>query len=334
MYRFFVCLILAFSLFGCDDNKMAQDALLDIIAETEMTGIEEMSTDVKDIPVCQVGDILMPGQSCLDGSTDGMFTVLENGNGKYTSLSGILFESTDILDTEGATLNDQSYSFRSRRLNNGGWEILSDRKQLNWPLTLSVIGDPVVNDILVPVNDSSEWINDSPAAGIWEKSIRDDISNYQFPTGNLRQYVGWMSITNWDKDPELGPSYPHWFYSHAESTMIWDVSGYDVIRFEGFYLLPAYQARDTDADDGNVEITWYADDVQIYSSGKNSWEKTKENSVSELPGFYKWIIEMNFDIPQGTDQLKLHVSNSDDGVKYDHFVIINPKLYTTEPNNN
>lgn len=330
MFRFFSLFAIAFitlSVIGCDGSKMSQDILSEISDDTDTQ---------TQIAVCNVGDILMTGESCSDPKSDAIFTVLENGNSSYTSPSGILFEATDILDTEGASLNDVLYSFRASKLDSGGWQILSDRKQLNWPLILSAIGDSVINETLIPVNDMSEWINNSPAPGIWEKSIEDKLSDFSFPKGDdshLKRYVGWMYVSNWETDSELGPSYPHWFYSHADSTMIWDISKYDVIRFEGSYLLPAYQARDTDEDDGNVEITWYADDSVVYSSGKNSWENIKDTTTSDLPGFYKWIIEMNFDIPQGTDQLKLHVSNSDDGVEYDHFVILNPKLYTTQPNN-
>lgn len=335
MFRFFVCLVLVFSLFGCENNRMAQDALIDVLSETEMSGSEEVSVVGKDIPVCQVGDILMPGQACLDGDTDGMFMVLENGNAKYTSVSGMLFESTDTLDTAGATLNDVVYSFRASKLSDGGWKVLPYRKhlpyrkQLTRPLILSVIGVPVSNEVLVPVNDSMEWFSHGP--GIWEKTSDQDILEFNTIPNEFKQYVNWVRSTNDEVTRQMSSNYPHWFYSHAESTIVWNVSGYDVIRFEGFYLLPSYQARRTEENDGNVVITWYADDVSIYSSGRTSWEEVKATTTSEAPGFYKYIIDMNFDIPQGTNQLKLHVSNSDDGFIYDHFAILNPKLYTTEP---
>jgi len=329
MFRFFVSLILLFSVLGCEDNKIAQDTLMDVISDIENISDEQITPSDNKIPICKVGDILMPGQSCMDSSTDGIFTVLENGNGKYTSASGILFEATDILDTEGSTFNGIEYSFRAGRLTDGTWKILSDRRQLSWPLILSVTNDPVGNEILIPENDSSEWVTHGP--GIWEKTHKQDVLELYTIPDEFSRYVNWIRINNKDVTQELGSQYPHWFYSHAESTIIWDVSKYDVIRFEGFYLLPSYQARNTDEDDGNVVINWYADNVLIYSSGKTSWEKIKVSTTSDLPGFYKWVIDMNFDIPQGTNELKLYVSNSDDGTEYDHFVILNPKLYTTEP---
>lgn len=117
MFRFFVCLILMVLFIGC--QEMTKEPLMDIISENKMTGIQEHQK----YPVCQVGDILMPGQSCVDDGTDAMFTVLPDGNGKYTSKSGLLFESTDILDTRTSTLNDQSYDFLARKLEDGTWII-------------------------------------------------------------------------------------------------------------------------------------------------------------------------------------------------------------------
>ncbi len=343
MFRFFRFLLIALislSVIGCDDNKMGQDIISDVMVDANGSADITGNTEVEDtIAICNIGDILMPGQSCSDPNSDATFSVLTDGTGLYISLSGIFFESIDLLDTQGASLNDITYSFRASKLDDGTWQILSNRSQLAWPLILSAIGDPVGNEILTPVNDASEWINNSPAPGIWERPNGSELSNYSFPKGSdshLGRYVGWMGGGDWKTNPKLGHAYPHWFYSHAESTMIWDISGYDVIRFEGGYLLPEYRSADTEADDGNVEIMWYADDVLVYASGKTSYEKTKDhNTDPDLSGhnLYTRIVNMNFDIPRGTDELKLHVSNSDDGVIYDHFVILNPKLYTTEPNN-
>ena len=102
-------LLLAISLLGCQRTNISQ--------------VVENVSENQRIPFCKVGDILNPGQSCLDKGTDATFTVLDNGNAKYTSKSGLLFEATDVLDATGSTLNDQSYNFIARKRRDGSWII-------------------------------------------------------------------------------------------------------------------------------------------------------------------------------------------------------------------
>lgn len=137
MFRFFVYMIMSvliFSVFGCgrtDLNQpiVSEDIISDIIVDSDVFGniiddlLDTPKTDFESLPDCNIGDILMPGESCHDVGTDAVFTVLENGNGKYTSDSGLLFESTDILDTYGSTLNDRSYFFKAIRISGNSWKV-------------------------------------------------------------------------------------------------------------------------------------------------------------------------------------------------------------------
>ncbi|MDE0323374.1 MAG: hypothetical protein OXN27_05580 [Candidatus Poribacteria bacterium] len=67
---------------------------------------------------CSVGDLLQPGESCLDGTGDA-FTVLEDGRGRYlfvTAGEGIrLF----------GNINGKVRSFSAEKQDDGTWKILS-----------------------------------------------------------------------------------------------------------------------------------------------------------------------------------------------------------------
>ena len=131
MFRFFHLLLIALisiSVIGCGNNRIGVFIVSDIVSDKS----DDTDTQIP-IAICNVGDILTPGQSCADANSDGVFTVLENGNSSYTSLSGILFEATDLLDTEGASLNDVVYWFRASKLENGVWEILSPKSHTTEP---------------------------------------------------------------------------------------------------------------------------------------------------------------------------------------------------------
>ena len=76
--------------------------------------------------VCQVGDILTPGESCAYPDTDSTFSVLDNGNAQLdipglpswinnVSIGGSLSITT--------TINNEDYHFVATELSSGSWEI-------------------------------------------------------------------------------------------------------------------------------------------------------------------------------------------------------------------
>ena len=97
--------------------------------QTDNTGNEQTDNTGNDIVFCNPGDILTIGQSCLDKGTDATFKVLDNKSGSYTSESGLLFESTDVLETLGSTLNGRSYNFKAVRVGDGMWQIETTTSQ-------------------------------------------------------------------------------------------------------------------------------------------------------------------------------------------------------------
>ena len=102
--------IVALTTFGCENTNR----ILDTVVENQ---------PLQTATICEVGDTLKKGQTCKDPGTNAVFSVTENGNGKYTSKNGLLFEATDVLDTIGTTFNAKPYNFKATKQNDGSWKI-------------------------------------------------------------------------------------------------------------------------------------------------------------------------------------------------------------------
>ena len=111
---------------------VSDDSLTDTITVTiNVTNVAETQTNtgVSNTGVCEVGDILAPGESCTYPGTDATFSVLDNGQAQWnipdlppllqwinqTSISGSLSIST--------TINGETYHFVAEELSSGSWEI-------------------------------------------------------------------------------------------------------------------------------------------------------------------------------------------------------------------
>ena len=151
-------------------------------------------------------------------------------------------------------------------------------------------------DALVPTNTTSEW---SGWFGfIWEKT-----PDGQF-TGKPQWYFEFPYIDVWG----------HWFYAHAESRIVYDISGGDYTRFEALlYLAHPYVS---DQETASMEVICFADDKEIYNSGVLSNKPEKEENRHQI----------FFDMPAGAQELTIHVTEGSDGDGYDHFVFGNPRL--------
>jgi len=76
----------------------------------------EVDEPVDEISFCRVGDVLQPGESCLDGTGDA-FTVLEDGRGNYlfiTAGTGINLQGT---------INGVPRNFKADKQDDGTWRI-------------------------------------------------------------------------------------------------------------------------------------------------------------------------------------------------------------------
>ena len=57
--------------------------------------------------------------------------------------------------------------------------------------------------------------------------------------------------------------FDHWFYSHAESKIVYDISGGDYAKFDGYLITPNPCIE-------TIELIWLVDDdVVVYNSGSD-----------------------------------------------------------------
>ena len=79
-------------------------------------------TDVTETPadtgVCQVGDVLAPGESCTYPGTNTKFSVLSSGRGKLG-----FFISSNNINIKNTVINGQPYTFVANKLASGSWKI-------------------------------------------------------------------------------------------------------------------------------------------------------------------------------------------------------------------
>ena len=95
---------------------VSDGSLTDTITVTiSVTDINELLTDAG---VCQVGDVLAPGESCTYPSTAATFSVHNNGNGQF-----LFFTSGTALNIKNTVINGQSYTLVANKLASGSWKI-------------------------------------------------------------------------------------------------------------------------------------------------------------------------------------------------------------------
>ena len=110
--------------------------------------IEEVGTGISppvDFPVvdCQVGAVLMPGQSCTYPGTDIEFSALNNGNGRFLDL---IFTGINLRDTH---INGQLYTLVANKQNDGSWIIEDVATETPSPVNFPVV-DCQAGVVLVP----------------------------------------------------------------------------------------------------------------------------------------------------------------------------------------
>ncbi len=94
----------------------------------------------------------------------------------------------------------------------------------------------------------------------------------------------------------------HWFYSHAKSRFVYDVSHGEYNRFESYFYMP-----NPCNEKGSVKVICFADNIQIYESevlrGSNAQNK-----------------HFQIDFPKDTKRLTIEITDANDGITCDHFV--------------
>ena len=157
-------------------------------------------------------------------------------------------------------------------------------------LTLSYEKD----NALMPTNSKEQW--DSWLGHIWEKIPDGRI------TAKPPYYLSHQYSDVWD----------NWFYAHASSRIVYDISRLENSRFDGWLYL-AHPCSDNNPP-ASVEFIAFADGSKIYNSGMKSGDKPKDRNTHIV-----------FDIPENTNTLTIEVATGVSGV-CDHFVIGNARL--------
>ena len=147
---------------------------------------------------------------------------------------------------------------------------------------------------LMPTNSKAEW--DSWLGHIWEKTPDGRI------TAKPPYYLSHQYSDVWD----------NWFYAHAVSRIVYDISKLENSRFDGWLYL-AHPCSDNNPP-ASVEFIAFADGSKIYSSGMKSGDKPKDRNSHIV-----------FDIPENTNTLTIEIATGVSGI-CDHFVIGNARL--------
>lgn len=159
-------------------------------------------------------------------------------------------------------------------------------------------------------------------------TIRDKDRDSFVPTNNPIEWCGWENAGIFEKQPgRPRPQLPNWyidvpklnewdswFYSHAKARFVYDVSKGEYNRFEARFYLP----NPCDGDGADVEVICLADDVEVYHS-----------EILRAPAAQNKQIIVDF--PSDTETFTIEVTDAKDGIRCDHFVLGNARVFISEP---
>ena len=274
-------------------------------------------------------------QSRQDGSEDSgveletiaTLNITSTPNGATVYVDGISIGTTPVHDYQidtGVRLEKQvnvglelsGYKSRVRKIT------LKGGQQFPWDVPLEkmergpVLSEPEPNPL------QSKSIDD---VQIDEKNVTylalvSDNSDTLAPINDTREWSGWNGWF-WEKTKGEQPTEPpagfsgyyadrfnHWFYSHAESTIVYDLSGNDYSKFEGYLITPNSCIE-------TIELIWLIDDRVVYNSGR----------IRTFEPLY-----ITFNIPTDAKTITMKVTDGGDGVHCDHWILGNPRLLQTE----
>ena len=144
---------------------------------------------------------------------------------------------------------------------------------------------------------------------------KDDINSLT-PLNNENEWCGWANAGIFEKIPHAAaPNLPdwyldfpnmndwtHWFYSHAKSRFVYDVSNQEYNRFESHFYMP-----NPCNGVASVKVICFADGKQIYQS-----------EVLRAPAAQNKHFQINF--PKNTKRFTIEITDAWDDITCDHFV--------------
>lgn len=159
---------------------------------------------------------------------------------------------------------------------------------------LAIVSDDP--NTFVPINRSWQWVQH--LQGVWEKPLGGVLPPKPFdcvpPSNHIPQHGNWDCF----------------FYSHANSLIVWDISDTDYNTFDTYLYLP-----NPCGDYAAFEVRFLADYEEIYNSGE---VRVKDQGT-----------HISFDIPEGTGKLALEVFDlGDPGC--DHYILADPHLIRSD----
>ena len=150
-------------------------------------------------------------------------------------------------------------------------------------------------DALVPTNARAEWTG-------WNNLIREKTPDGQLPK-ETQPFSDRPFWAEWD----------YWFYSHAQSHIVYNLTGGKYAIFDAYFHMP-----NPCGSIASVEVILVADNDPIYNSGILKADQAQNMNIS-------------VDIPAGTRDLSIYVTDAGDGGGCDHFIFANARLVHGDP---
>lgn len=144
---------------------------------------------------------------------------------------------------------------------------------------------------LTPINNENEWFG-WENAGVFEKIPDTDAPKLP------EWYFDFPNMHDWT----------HWFYSHASSRFIYDISNKGYNRFESHFYMP-----NPCGGGATMKVVCFADDIEIYHS-----------ELLSAPAAQNKHFQVN--IPENTSKFTIQVTDAQDGIFCDHFVFGEPVM--------
>ena len=142
--------------------------------------------------------------------------------------------------------------------------------------------------ILIPINDMREWSG-------WNGWFWEKVKGEQ-PTERPSVFIG-----------SYAGRYDHWMYSHAESHIVYDISGGEYSQFDGHLITPNPCIE-------TIELICLIDNKVVYNSGR----------VRVLEP-----MRVAFNIPADAKTLTIRVTDGGDGGSCDHWILGDARLLET-----
>lgn len=143
-------------------------------------------------------------------------------------------------------------------------------------------------NILVPINDTREWSG-------WHGWFWEKVKGEQ-PTEQPSVFIG-----------SYADRFDHWMYSHAESHIVYDISGGEYYQFDGHLITPNPCIE-------TIELICLIDNKVVYNSGR----------VRVLEP-----MRVAFNIPADAKTMTIRVTDGGDGDSCDHWILGDPRLLET-----